>query len=105
MISYVFPVGFIAVFIIKDFEDDFVTFHITQGVVLNVAYFCFIIIYMVMKLIFGSLPIIGYVLVNLLGAIGLLGLLYYSVRGMIAVVSEEFWYAPFIGFLVESIRE
>ena len=103
-LSYIFPFGLINVYFVDNLDDELFGFHLIQGFVLNVVYFLFIIFYLMVKLFIGSVPVVGY-LANVVGILLLSLVFYYTVRGVLAVVYEELWRAPFVGFLVETFNK
>ncbi len=102
VLSYIFPFGFINVYLAGDLDDEVFRFHLVQGFVLNLLYFLFIIFYLMVKLFVGSVPVVGY-LSNVVGMVFLGVVLYFTFRAIIAVASEEVWRAPLVGFLVETL--
>ena len=103
-LSYIFPFGFINIYVLDGFDDEIFGFHVLQGFVLNVVYFLFIIFYLMVKLFIGSVPVVGY-LSNIVGILLLAVVFYYTIRGVLAVIYEEIWRAPFVGFLVETLNK
>jgi len=104
MLSYIFPFGFINVVLFQEFENDYLKFHIIQGFITNIVYFCFIIFYFMMELLIGPIPYVGYIK-NLIGFLFLSITLFITIRVFFSILENETYKIPFIGFLIESFEK
>ncbi len=104
MLSYIFPFGFINPLLFQDFENEYVKFNIIQGFIVNLLYLCFIIFYLMIALLIGPIPYVGYIK-NIVGFVFLLISLLITIRMFLAILDEEIYKIPFIGFLAQNFEK
>ncbi len=104
LLSYIFPFGFINILLFQELENDYLRFNLIQGFIVNVLYSSFIIFYLMIKLLIGPIPYLGY-LSNLVGFIFLGIALFITTKVFFAVLEGKVYRVPFLGFLVESFEK
>jgi uncharacterized membrane protein len=105
ILSYIPPFGFINAFLLESFEgNEFLKFNVIQGFIVNLLYFLFLLIYLMLSLLIGGVPFIGYIK-NLLGVIFLAICFYITYKIFIFSMNEEIYKIPFIGFLVDDFEK
>src|SRR6201997_1778091 len=91
------------IFYILEKHDNFVRFYAMQSIVLGGVWFLFNIVYGIVHLIFGSLPIIGVFLVLLWSIVGMLIQLAFVAVWVIATIkafTNARWEIPYVGPVV-----
>ncbi|MDT7879286.1 MAG: hypothetical protein ACO2O6_01745 [Candidatus Hydrothermia bacterium] len=104
VLSYIFPFGFINALLFQDFENDYVKFNVIQGFIVNLLYLCFIIFYLMIALLIGPIPYVGYIK-NIVGFVFLSISLFITIRVFFAILDEEIYKVPFLGFFVENFEK
>ncbi len=104
LLSYIFPFGFINVLLFQELENDYLRFNVVQGFIVNILYLSFILFYLMIKLLIGPVPYVGY-LSNLVGFIFLGIALFITIRVFFAILEGDIYRIPFLGFLVENFEK
>lgn len=78
-------------------EDEFVEHHTRQGFLLFISEILVSIALQVIKLVLGAIPILGYLFYNFLGAIFWGTALALSVLGIKNVLDGNLWDMPVLG--------